>query len=227
MKVKPWRDRYHVHPAADLFPMMTDAELDELGEDIKKNGLTSPIMLWTDNRAWADSHAAGSDDKDTESPAYLLDGRNRLEACQLKRIDFDSVPCPTLHGRRVQQSSALISCSADMATSWEWQTEVDPVAYIMSANLNRRHLTGAQKRSLIAQLLKLAPQRSDRQVAKDVGASDKTVAAERRELESGAEIPHQDQRVGSDGVTQPAKKGSRKPAAKAILKDLWLVAGTS
>ena len=28
-----------VHPAADLFPMMTPDELKALGEDIKKNGL--------------------------------------------------------------------------------------------------------------------------------------------------------------------------------------------
>jgi hypothetical protein len=26
-----WREQYKVHPAADVFPMMTDAELDELG----------------------------------------------------------------------------------------------------------------------------------------------------------------------------------------------------
>ena len=34
-----WRDKYKVHPAADVFPMMSDEELAELGEDIKKNGL--------------------------------------------------------------------------------------------------------------------------------------------------------------------------------------------
>ena len=30
-----WRQRFKVHPAADAFPMMSDAELDELGKDIK------------------------------------------------------------------------------------------------------------------------------------------------------------------------------------------------
>jgi hypothetical protein len=31
-----WRDLIKVHPAADRFPMMTDAELVELGKDIVK-----------------------------------------------------------------------------------------------------------------------------------------------------------------------------------------------
>jgi hypothetical protein len=33
------RDHLPVHPAADLFPLMSEPELRELGEDIKKNGL--------------------------------------------------------------------------------------------------------------------------------------------------------------------------------------------
>jgi hypothetical protein len=42
-----WRDHILVHPAADLFPMMSDAELEELAKDIvKAKGLTSPIILW-------------------------------------------------------------------------------------------------------------------------------------------------------------------------------------
>ena len=38
-----WRDQYKVHPAADVFPMMSDEELEALGDDIKKNGLRQPI----------------------------------------------------------------------------------------------------------------------------------------------------------------------------------------
>ena len=40
-----WRSDLSVHPAADLFPLMSEAELRELGEDIKKNGLQSPIIV--------------------------------------------------------------------------------------------------------------------------------------------------------------------------------------
>jgi|SoiMethySBSTD1v2_1073268.scaffolds.fasta_scaffold64593_3 hypothetical protein len=34
-----WRDKYKVHPAADVFPMMSDEELEALGQDILENGL--------------------------------------------------------------------------------------------------------------------------------------------------------------------------------------------
>jgi hypothetical protein len=61
-----WREQYKVHPAADVFPMMTDAELDELGKDIKANGLKQPIIFQDTNG----------------KEQVLLDGRNRLEAME-------------------------------------------------------------------------------------------------------------------------------------------------
>ncbi len=51
-----------VHPVAEMFPMMTEEELDELAADIKENGLLNPII------------------KDNDG--ILIDGRNRLEACK-------------------------------------------------------------------------------------------------------------------------------------------------
>jgi hypothetical protein len=54
-----------VHPYADKFPMLPDAELAELAESIAANGLRSPIVLTPDG--------------------LILDGRNRYEAC--KRAD--------------------------------------------------------------------------------------------------------------------------------------------
>lgn len=53
---------YPVHPFAELFPKMSDGELDELAADIKANGLHQPIVVRRD-------------------PPQLLDGRNRLDAC--------------------------------------------------------------------------------------------------------------------------------------------------
>ena len=40
-----WRDAYEVHPAADVFPMMSDEELDALAADIKANGLKVPLLF--------------------------------------------------------------------------------------------------------------------------------------------------------------------------------------
>jgi hypothetical protein len=64
--VMGWRDQYRVHPAADVFPMMSDEELDALGEDIKANGLKVPIAF----------HIG------TGNKRVLIDGRNRLEAME-------------------------------------------------------------------------------------------------------------------------------------------------
>lgn len=46
MTRKSWRGIYPVHPAADVFPMITNEELKDLGKDIKKNGLKQPIVFW-------------------------------------------------------------------------------------------------------------------------------------------------------------------------------------
>lgn len=57
---------YVVHPAADLFPMMTDEELTALTEDIKNNGLIDPIIL---------------------HEGQILDGRNRFRACEIAGVE--------------------------------------------------------------------------------------------------------------------------------------------
>jgi hypothetical protein len=93
-----------IHPAADLFPMMTEDELQELAADIAANGLVHPIIL--------------------DDQKQLIDGRNRLAACQIAKVEprFEQ-----LNGR-------------------------DPLAYIVSANLARRNLTKGQQAMLAAMI---------------------------------------------------------------------------
>jgi hypothetical protein len=69
-----WRDQYEVHPAADVFPMMSDEELDALGADIKANGLKTPIVF----------HPTSG-----EQNLLLIDGRNRLEAIERAGITVE------------------------------------------------------------------------------------------------------------------------------------------
>lgn len=73
IRTSQWRETYHVHPVADIFPMLDDTELDELAEDIRQNGLRQSIVLWRDE--------AGRE--------FLLDGRNRLEAMERAGIPLD------------------------------------------------------------------------------------------------------------------------------------------
>jgi hypothetical protein len=70
--VSKWREKYKVHPAADVFPMVSDEELAKLSEDIKQNGLKQPIAVWDDG--------AGN--------TFLIDGRNRLEAIERDGIEL-------------------------------------------------------------------------------------------------------------------------------------------
>src|SRR5262249_41931683 len=72
---KSWRDAIPIHPAAELFPLMSCDELRALGEDIKVNGLTSPIAVTM----------ASQTDK---ASVQLVDGRNRLDAMELVGIKF-------------------------------------------------------------------------------------------------------------------------------------------
>lgn len=58
-----------VHPFADQFPMLLPAEMDELVESIKANGLRNPIVLTR-----------------LEDRVLILDGRNRFAACQRAEV---------------------------------------------------------------------------------------------------------------------------------------------
>ena len=66
----------------------------------------------------------------------ILDGRNRYLACAIAGIDPEAVD----------------------------YTGDDPVGYVISANIHRRHLTAEDKRDLIEKLLKAKPEQSDRQI---------------------------------------------------------------
>ena len=65
---------------------------------------------------------------------------------------------------------------------------VDPYAYVISANIHRRHLTAEQKRELIAKLIKATPEKSDRQIAETVKASPTTVGTVRAGMEAKGEV---------------------------------------
>lgn len=58
--------RMENHKYADLFPMMTDAEIAELASDIRANGQKVPIYVDEDGK--------------------ILDGRNRFAACSMLRV---------------------------------------------------------------------------------------------------------------------------------------------
>lgn len=175
---KSWRDILPIHPAAELFPLMSEDELRALGEDIRKHGLHEGIVIFD---------------------GKLLDGRNRLDAMELVGIKL------------VVGNKVSIPLTRDIDDDLlNDDGELDPYAYVISANIHRRHLTAEQKRELIETLLKATPDKSDRQIAATVKVDHKTVASVRAETEARGEIPHVETRTDSRGREQQAHKPKKK-----------------
>ncbi|MFD9032371.1 plasmid replication/partition related protein [Streptomyces sp. NPDC059567] len=91
-----------IHPAADIFPMLSEDELLDLAESIKNEGLRKAIVL--------------------DSDGVLLDGRNRLAACEIAGVE----PRFTTY------------------------TGDNPRAFILSSNVYRRHLSKGQQAMITA-----------------------------------------------------------------------------
>jgi hypothetical protein len=132
----------------------------------------------------------------------LIDGRNRLDAMELVGIKFEFIRTYAGQILRVSGRNSLVTDIGDR----------DPYEYVLSVNIHRRHHTPEQKRELIAKVLKAKPEQSNRQIAKQVKADDKTVAKVRRDMESTAEIPQLEKTVGADGKKRKAPKKKRKAA---------------
>jgi len=125
----------------------------------------------------------------------ILDGRHRYRACKAAGWDEATI-LSGLHARHF--------CP---------EVDGDPAAYVISANIHRRHLTltPEQKRELIAKLIEAQPQKSDRQIAKQVKADHKTVGAVRKKKEATGEVSPVDKRVGADGkARRPPKLTARQ-----------------
>lgn len=140
---RSWRDLLPVHPAADLFRPMSPDELRALGENIKTDELRVPIVLW----------------KGDDGKAYLLDGRCRLTAIEAA---FGS-PLRTILPYLVTEDGQFVAACDKVVVL---DNTVDPYAFAISNNLNRRHLTAADKRNVIAALIKqMPPRRQNRMTA--------------------------------------------------------------
>jgi ParB-like chromosome segregation protein Spo0J len=93
--------QYEIHPAATIFPLMDDVSFAALKADIEKNGQQKWITFYQ---------------------GKVLDGRNRLRACQELGIDCE--------GEEIEDDGS---------------GTFDPYQWVLSMNLHRRHLTESQR----------------------------------------------------------------------------------
>jgi hypothetical protein len=127
------------------------------------------------------------------SPWQLLDGRNRIAALA-----------------RLSNGEERIAGAVSVANQYEGE-RTDPLAFVVSANIVRRHLSAEQKRQLITELLKTDPTRSDRATAAIAHVHHETVGRVRTEAEGRGEIRHVEHRTDTKGLHQPAAKPQSRP----------------
>jgi hypothetical protein len=142
----------------------------------------------------ADIKANGLNDEIILYEGVVLDGRNRYRAWIAGK---KKGAIPAIHIDRAVEEGAV----------------KDPLAWVISGNIHRRHLTAEQKHEVIAKLLKAKPEASNNAIAKQVKVDDKTVATVRRGMEARSEIPNVEHRTDTRGRKQPAKKKVRKSKA--------------
>jgi hypothetical protein len=145
----------------------------------------------------ADIKARGLCERIIVYDGAILDGRNRYRACLAAGVK------PTIE--RYEKGCPELK---------------DPVAWVISRNLRRRHLTPEDKIKILAQLVAAHPEKSDRKLAKEAGVSHPTMAKARREAEATGKALPVAKRVGADGKARarPAKKARKQPAKKAKSK---------
>lgn len=147
----PWS--IEPHPAADLFPMLDDDELQELADDIAEHGLHHAIVMLD---------------------GMVLDGRNRLRACEM-----------------VDVRPSFVDYDGD-----------DPIAFVVSVNLHRRHLMAGQRAALAVSIEEMyavearAKRDAPPKKGADVGSPEKR----------GASDPAPEKRGGPEMA--PPKKGA-------------------
>jgi ParB-like chromosome segregation protein Spo0J len=187
-----WRDVLKIHPACELFPLMSQAELKELGEDIKANGLLEKIRL-VSKPIYEEVKLLGGGTTIGQrgNEHTVVDGRNRLDAC-----DAIGMEIFTSGGKPSHRYFENIDGYGPR----------DVTAYVISANIRRRHLTVEDKRRLIGELLKANPERSNLQTAKLVGVSHPTVAKVRSELEETGDVEKVSTSTDTKGRQQPVHK---------------------
>lgn len=153
---------YPVHPVAELFPLMSKDEFRGLVEDIRLHGQHESAVLWQ---------------------GQLIDGRNRVRACQ--ELGIEPKYC-------------------------ELDDDTDPVAWVVSSNLHRRHLSTSQRSMVASKLatLKNGSNQHKKEGGQNCPPSIDDAATMLNVSPRSVKTAKQVQEHGSDSVKQAVEQGT-------------------
>ena len=196
-----------VHPAADLFPMLSDTELADLAKDIKQHGLVHPVVMFK---------------------GMLLDGRNRLAACKLAEVEpsfteYDGDD-PTMfiwstnfHRRHLKSSQAAMALAE--------RKKIDPAFVLAVIEPLKQEAAEAKaagqksggrgkKKNLVGKIPPSLDKTRDK-VAKTHGTNAKSVATCERILAEHPELVA-DIKSGRTSITQATRAIKKTEIAKKV-----------
>lgn len=177
------------HPIADVWPMMDEAKLNELADDIRKNGQLVPVWLYE---------------------GKILDGRNRWAACKIAGVepktkeytgDEPTAFAVSLNDRRRHMGKSALAAVA---------AELEPY---FAADAKRRYeqTVGRPKKSVekVPQISEPQPKARE-EAAKSVGVNDRYVSDAKKVK---TEAPEVFERLKAGKITlQDAKREvAKKP----------------
>jgi hypothetical protein len=120
-----WRDHKKIHPACDVFPLMDQAELRKLADDIQAHGIRVPIQTRTPE----------------DGELYIIDGRNRLDACELL-------------GWQLVDDRGAWRGKITEHIEYKRRNHKEIAGEVIGLNIRRRHLTKEQQVEIIDAVLK-------------------------------------------------------------------------
>jgi hypothetical protein len=122
-KPPSWRDLIPPHPAAACLPPIDDAIQRQMVDDIKKNGLRHPVIVW---------EAVGEDGNLIQpQQLFVLEGCSRLDA--IEKIRGEQL--------RIDPDTGFFAgvFFENLST-----TVCDPWGYVLSVNLVRRYVSAIE-----------------------------------------------------------------------------------
>jgi N6-adenosine-specific RNA methylase IME4 len=156
------------HPLANIFPLISGAEFDQLVADIRAHGVREPIWL---------------------HDGMIVDGRNRHRASVVAGVD-----CP------------MRTYDGD-----------DPVAFVVSMNLKRRHLDESQRAMVAARLANLKDgQRSDLVQGTSIEVASTLLNVSRPSVERAKSV----QERGAPELVEAVERGTASVSAAADVATL-------